>query len=261
MRLATIVPTKYLDRAASGNYFMALAHLVGKDEVYTEFFKSKAMEDNAYVILDNGVIEGDQRGIEEIVRKANLIGASEIILPDVFLNSSATLDSTAAALEYVKFYAPELRVMGVPQGTTLQEWIECAEMMLTMDIDTIGIPKVLTSFAGRDARLTAITMLGNTCTRLLKYTDIHLLGCWDTPIELTMIQAAVNSGAIKEVRGCDSAIAYVYSAAGQIISNGPRPTGPVDFASTQEIGEILETNMRIWRASVDPREKGVASFL
>lgn len=250
MKMATIVPTAYLELTQHGDYFMALAHLVGKDKDYTEFFKRQSAK-GAYVVLDNGVIEGDQQNIESICQKALMIGAQEIILPDIFLDGDATLESSMLALEYVKKNHPTLKTMVVPQGNSIEEWLGCASLMLEWEVDCIGIPKVLTKLGGRDARLLVIATLKEAMPKLLSTVEIHLLGCWENPIECTMIAKAVEQGDIPEIRGCDSAIAYVYSRDKILITQGTRPSGEVKFDAKDISSEcdILPINISIWEQS------------
>lgn len=251
MQVATILPTHYLEIIADRPYHMALAHLVGKDKVYTEFYARMATE-GKYVILDNGVIEtGTPMPIEEIVRRANLIGARELILPDVLDNCDETLDSACDALSYALKHF-EGKIMAVPQGRTLEEWIDCAKTMLEFDINVIGIPKRLVKIAGRDGRLLALHSMG----RLLRGLEIHLLGCWETPIEVTMIEQAARRGDIMPIRGVDSTIAYVYARENMLISQGPRPAGAVDFSAKDANYDALLANINIWEQAANPEKSG-----
>ena len=242
MQVATIVPTAYLNLTEDKEYHMALAHLVGKDKQYTTFFENQAYH-GRFVILDNGVIEtGKPMSIQEIVQKANLIGASELILPDTLDDTEATLDAACEAIPYARQYFKG-KLMGVPQGKTLEEWFECAIMMLSLDIDTIGIPKRLVKIGGRDARLDVLQRLGWS----LRGREVHLLGCWENPIEVAMINKAAVAKQIVPIRGVDSCIPYVYARDNMLISQGPRPSGAVDFsAHDADLGK-LKINMDTWQ--------------
>jgi hypothetical protein len=248
MQAATILPTNHLHLIRSRNYHMCLAQLIGIDQKYTEFYKEQAKKEDSYVIMDNGVIEGDCRPIEEIVKKALMIGADEIILPDVFVNQAETLDKSYRALRYVKDNFP-LKLMAVPQGKTFDEWMDCAIAMIDWDIDCIGIPKVLVKIAGRDGRLAALELLGNK----LRGLDIHLLGCWTTPLEVLFIERAVKDKKIRPVRGVDSAIAYVYTRAGLNITDQDRPdSNPIHFSTEYVTNEeLLIRNINCWEAACE----------
>lgn len=263
MKLATILPTAYLNMTENDDYHMALAHLVGKDMEYTKHFKELNKLTN-YVILDNSVIENAQQTIESVCRKADEIGAQEIILIDKFKDMAGTLDSSFESLTFVRTFFPHLKVMAVPQGETMDQWMECAAEMLDWNIDTLGIPKVLTSIGGRDARLHALQLLKpiiDAHRATGKNIDIHLLGCWESPLELTMIAQAEKQKLIPEVRGCDSAIAYVYSKAGILIGTDARPEGPVDFGGKVDEPLLLTDNITLWHQSVTlKRDKVINLF-
>lgn len=249
MKTATILPPKYLHLIKDEPYHMCLAHLI-KDrnefrlngDEYTFFYQCLTRQKDKYVIMDNGVVEGDQRPIDEIVKKALFVGAHEIILPDVMLDQSATLKESYRALKWVKDNFP-LRIMAVPQGKTLDEWVDCAIAMIDWDIDCIGVPKILTKIGGRDARLEVLSRLGNK----LRGLDIHLLGCWNSALELTMIERAVQDKQIRPVRGVDSALPFIYAKAGVQIDESDRPNVGIHFNETDVDTNLIETNIRLWK--------------
>lgn len=246
MKLATILPTHYLSLAKDDEMHMALAHLIGKDEVYTQFFKDRAAE-GKHVILDNGVVEtGVPVSIEELVSKALMIGASELILPDHFMQGEATIQSAIECIPYVRKTAPDMKIMVVPQGETVEEWLYFAREIIQLDIDTLGIPKVLTKLGGRDARLEVLADLGYS----LRGLSVHLLGCWENPLELKLIAKAVATKQILPVRSCDSAIAYAYAREDMSITSGERPTGAIDFGAKDAPVDKLRHNILIWEDSV-----------
>jgi hypothetical protein len=249
MKAATILPTRYLHIIKDRDYHMALAHLIGKDKEYTDFYTERAKD--GFVMLDNGVIEtGTPMPIATLVRKAGEIGANEIILPDVFKKSDETLEAIYDAMDYVQGHAPWLNVMAVPQGDAWEEWCNCAQAIIAeFPVHTIGIPKVLTQIGGRDARLNAIRQFHENLTEV----DIHLLGCWSNPLELTMIEMEARKNNWTNVRGCDSAIAYVYAREGILISAAPRPTGEIHFDAQDADMDRLLRNIYIWEEACNPR--------
>lgn len=246
MKAATIVPQPYLHLIANEDYYMALAHLIGKAgfESYTEFHKEVGHDPNKFLVLDTGLIEGDPRPIEELVEKAAYLKADEMVLPDVFMDKDETLRESHEALMYVQSVYPTVRMMAVPQGRSLEEWIECAREILTWPVHTIGVPKVLTKLAGRDGRIMALEAIQEH----LGDKEVHMLGCWESPLELKLIENQVRDGKLKPVRGVDSAIAYVYARAGLRISEAERPEGAIDFSAKEADEEILRYNIALWKA-------------
>lgn len=256
MKVATILPQTYLHHVRRDEYHMCLANLIGEPgmEAYTEFYMEQGFSENSYLIMDNGLIEGNPRPIEELIRKAQYLHADEFILPDVFRDKNATLNAIQNAYDHAR--AAGIKMMAVPQGNTLEEWLQCACDIIGnfRDIKVIGIPKVLVNIAGRDGRLFAIKELSERCP-MIKHKEIHLLGCWKTPLEVLLVDKASRSGQIPMVRGVDSAIPYVYARAGIRLDSADRPdSNPIDFKSgIIDNTRLLNKNIKIWKASADSR--------
>lgn len=268
MKVATILPQSYLHICEDEDYLMALAHLINKPgmEAYTAFFKRKGLDENTYLIMDNGVIEGDPRPINELLTKAIEIHANELILPDCFRNSTETLRMVDEATLYLANHSMDItgmNFMAVPQGETLEQWLSCAVLLLDNPaVGCIGVPKVLVDIAGRDARYVAISKLAD---RVGDFggRDIHLLGCWKTPLEVSMIAKGVLQGDLPEVRGVDSIIAYNMARAGIKINCDDRPNqDPIDFADGKIENEVLLAhNILIWKDCVDMRKSKEVYYL
>jgi hypothetical protein len=189
------------------------------------------------------LIEGNARPIEELVDKAEFFNVSEMVLPDIFMDADRTLGETSKALEYVTKHGVDRRFMVIPQGTSLEEWLWCAEQMVKWPVHTIGVPKVLTHLEGAHARLQAVTQLQN----IIGDKEIHLLGCWETPLELKVIENYTRQGKIQPVRGVDSAIAYAYARKGIRISEDERPEGKINFLGNDADEDVLEYNIALWK--------------
>lgn len=245
MKVAHIVPTKLLWVIEGAEYHMCLGHLIGEDFDYTSFYKKEAFN-GAYVIMDNGVYEtGQPLPIEEICKKANMIGASEIILPDYYKDGEKSLEATREAIEYARNNF-QGKLMAVPQGKDLEEWLHNAILTLSLDIDVLGVPKWL-SGEGMRARLKAL----QTLDHLTRGREVHLLGCAENPIESQLIATAGKAGAFPEVRGIDSCIAYKYAEHNMFFEDGPRPEGEMDFNADTCKLECLVENIRHWDRLVD----------
>lgn len=256
MEVATILPQQYLSLIRQEKYHMCLANLIEAPgmETYTEFYMNQGFNRTSYLIMDNGLIEGNPRPIEELIHKAQYLHADEFILPDVFRNSKATLEAIQGAYELGK--SSGIKMMAVPQGNTLDEWLDCASEIIGnfREIKVLGIPKVLVDIAGRDGRLLAIRKLEEK-SPMLRHKEIHLLGCWQTPLELLFIDKAQRSGLIPKVRGVDSAIPYVFARAGVRLDSDDRPdSNPIDFRNgTIQNKALLKRNISIWKKAGDSR--------
>jgi hypothetical protein len=248
MQAATILPQAYLNHTVDDTYHMCLAHLIDEPgfEHYTLFYRQIGHTPGKFLIMDNGVIEGNPRPLNELITKAHLILADELVLPDVYQNKKATLKAVYESLRYMDSMGEEISTMAVPQGDTYQEWIDCAKEMLNWPINTLGIPKVVCKMAGRNGRLLALQELQGEIADA--GVQVHLLGCWESPLEVKVIESAVRSNVIDKVRGVDSAIAYVYAKHGIKICDDARPAGAVDFTACDANEEVLKFNIELWRS-------------
>lgn len=265
MKLASIVPQNFLHMTVEADFHMALAHLIGESgyEEYTAFFQNR--KEGSFCILDNGVIEGNPMPIEIVAEKAISINADEIVLPDAYKDATATIKMVDSAIKYLIEHFGEhnwpFKLMVVPQGDSVDSWLECAKILLEqygMYIDTIGIPKhLIDTTQTRDARLFIISDLAEAID--LEGFEIHLLGCWKTPLEVLTIAKASEQGIIPTVRSCDSAIPYVYARHGLRFSDDDRPdTDPIDFKRGYCNEILLAYNIIAWNCIGDPSaERGV----
>jgi hypothetical protein len=251
MKVANILPQAFLHQAVKDDYHMALAHMVQEPgfQAYTSFFRTQARREGSFVMLDTGLIEGNARPIEELLRKAKYLEAQEMVLNDVFMEKAASLEATYDAMNFVKGHGHgDIRLMGIPQGKNLAEWVEAAKEIVNMDVDTIGIPKVLVKLEGMHGRLEALKAL----TEFIKpEQQVHLLGCWETALELATIQNYVRQGSIVPVRGCDTVLAYAYASNNMRFSDGDRPQGPIDFQATKVDEKLLEYNIMVLESQAE----------
>lgn len=266
MKIATILPQPYICLTQDDDYFMALAHLINKPgmELYTNFFKQKSLDPKNYIIMDNGLIEGAPQPIEAMLYLSKEIGADELILPDVFTNQKETMLAVQDACEHLVLHGyGNLKLMAVPQGKTLEEWVECAAAFVNEPmINCLGIPKVLVNILGRDGRFMAIAELMEKVGSL-HGKELHLLGCWKSDLEITLLAKATQQGLIPEIRGVDSALAYVYARANVKLHDDDRPDStPIDFEQgyVQDL-ELLRHNIALWRDSANiERTKNICRF-
>lgn len=229
MKIAHIVPFANRSVVDSQAYKMFLTHLVLKDSTYAKW----AAQSSGFKILDNSLIElGDALSLQDVLKAAEMIGAKEIILPDVFQKGPETI---AAVKEALQELTPEQKdkysLMAVAQGRYAKEWVECFnELESIPEISTIGIPKVLakTHPAGRPA-----------FEGFWRYSPkkIHLLGLWYSFTELNEYVFP------DKIRSCDTCQAAFLAKYG-LTAESVRPDGhTIDLEdtniSTSDIREIL----------------------
>ena len=181
MELINIYPIKNLEYYEKQNMNMFLTHLVEEDEAY----RNMAKNHKGYKILDNSLIELDEAmSMKDVLNAAELIGADEVVLPDVFKNGSETIKATLNALGEHKEELKKYKTMAVVHGETIDEWIRTFLIFSARpDIDVLGIPKVM------HEQFTAHGIPGRAriLNKVISLTDkeIHLLGLWEHFNELT----------------------------------------------------------------------------
>ena len=214
MELINIFPIGNLGLHYTQDMHMFLTHLVEKYPHYAKL----ARDIDGYKILDNSLIElGGAVDLKRVLKAAEIIGADEIILPDVFQNGPATVDAVNLALSTLNDLYPERRwpykLMAVAQGKDENEWLNCYYSLLeNPDIDVIGIPKVLAKIHPKGRPY----FVDEICE--LKVKPHHLLGVW---YAITEFNEYKN---IKDIRSCDSVLlGYCYKHGMDMY--GVRPDG------------------------------------
>lgn len=245
MQIATILPVKDLEMRRDRDYNMALAHLVDV-KAYREFFRSQS-DDGKFVLMDNGVVEtGVPMPIAELLDRAETIGATEMVLPDMLRNKDETLRLGREAMTAI-FADPrqtKFSLLAVPQGSTKEEWRECVLEMLTWPVKAIGISRFVNAYY--DHRKDA---LADVPELLASNKEIHLLGCAGDPKEMWEIEEAHGHG---RIRGVDSGIASIYAQAGKKMSGRTKkPDNELDFLTDDTSGdELLKYNVEWWEKRV-----------
>jgi hypothetical protein len=257
MRVATIVPEKFLQLTVNEKFFMALAHLIDGENAYSHFFRQRS-EEGAFILMDNGAAEHAQLDtIEDILEVAARINPTEVVLPDVLMSKDGTLEKTQTALKWLKDNdrIGDYLWMAVPQGRDLIHWQYCLRNLLDIDkddlnINSIGISKFLTLQLGVDAREKALNVAMDLLHEYDRYDiDIHLLGCGYDPLEV----ATLNKKFAGRIRSVDSAIPYVYAQKGlEMRSDIDRPQFEIEFLGEHEIDlDLLAHNIDQWRGLAD----------
>lgn len=192
MKVAVIPPIGSLELVAHMDYHMCLAHLVlEEDPDYLSFYRSQIAR-GAFVIMDNGAAEKQALTISELAHAVELLGPTETVLPDVLRDGTATIQRATEALENAEFQAAlakgSTRLMAVPHGHNVTQWITCAVRLLAIpQVSTIGISKfevdVLPEIAteGRAALAKLLRIYGPQRPYL-----IHYLGMHGSPVEVSL---------------------------------------------------------------------------
>lgn len=202
MRVAIIAPIANLDLCMASNYHMALAHLVLQSKEYATFYRARSKA-GAFVLMDNGVVEGEPLPLVKVIEAAKRIDASEIVLPDTIRDCDRTWQQvdnayqTGAFQDFIK--DTYTSVMVVPHGERMAAWMACLQHLAEYPIDTIGLSK----FEIHDARaaIQGRAAMVPHVKRVIPEAKIHFLGISGSPIEISFPTS--------EVRGVDSCIPTV----------------------------------------------------
>lgn len=132
MRTAIISPIPELKTFGFGDFHLLLNHLLSNRE-YKDHYRAQSRS-GAYLVLDNSAHEF-QAGTDvlQLLTNAREIGAHEVVIPDVLFDGRATLDRSGKALDSIVedseirslFEEVQPRVMLVPQGKNIEDWITC----------------------------------------------------------------------------------------------------------------------------------------
>lgn len=150
--VAVIASTPYLRRlSVAGTIDMALTHRVLAQPAYAEYFQARTRA-GVSVVLDNSAYElqdttGAGMAAGPVLRAAELTGAQIVVCQDVLFDGPATLRTTQRFLHDARFRDTTgtvgLRFIGVPQGRTRAEWLDCYHRLVAMPgIDMIGLSKL-----------------------------------------------------------------------------------------------------------------------
>lgn len=251
LRIATIVPTLYLTMVEHENYQLALAHLLHEPS-YRNWFKqdpNKSLDDQRYVIMDNGVVEtGEPYNAMSILNAAMKIFPDEIVLPDWSRDAKKTREVSEDAHKFIVEDYGGTRVpkfMFVPHGETPGEWRESVLWALDQPYETIGISRLLVPrvFSHRAEALRLVPEL------IESKKQIHLLGCPNNPWEAYEIDQEFRY----RIRGTDSGIAAIYTQAGMYMRNGQdKPHVELNFHDKLNKA-LLAANIDEWVSRVTGR--------
>lgn len=166
------------------------------------------------MFMDNSLMElGAAADVDKVIEAANMVGASEIVLPDVFTNREATqkiLDQTFERIlsgdcNVSNGISTVNKFMVVPQGESLGEWFECYEYLMTRwgkHFHSIGIPKVTHTFKTQNFRFGRVQLASilESSGMVSSTHEYHALGCWDNPFEIESLSK------FRWIRGIDTVL-------------------------------------------------------
>ena len=234
-----------LEAGVLGGYHLLIATEVAKDpETWREFWLTASDPEPVFIILDNGLIETGASADFGLIRDAcDAVEPSCVVLPDVLGNFNSTLKASSQAL--AKFRTLDIPLMGVVQGTTVEEVAALIKFYLAADVDFISIPRVMVEHFGTRRWLVERARWTGT--------PIHLLG-WSENIKDDL-----QCTAMEGVMGIDSAVPIW-----AVLPDGPPPTNadfgkrPATYWESDVDGKGLDlilTNIRWTRKWIEQYAK------
>jgi len=237
MRVAHIVPHRWEGLFTQGDYGMALAHWVLKDDNYARMLRKVQ---GRYVILDNGVFEREQLAPSQLREASIKIRADEVVLPDTRGNPKDTLEKSAKYLQGTS----TKRVMFVPQATSIEEWFQCLNAWTGAWIKNSWSEKFTLAIGVSAPRVSLedMTPLPQTRTVILQGLTncdypLHLLGI-SSPATFahSELPAAHQAG----VRGVDTSLAFALGVNGVLLT----PSAKKIHLGDPSKYETLNTNQK-----------------
>ena len=205
MQIANIYPIANQAMYKNERYVMILAHLVKKG-----LYKPESFNANQYIIMDNGLFEGEQvsTNLEDLIKLVEKSGipVNEIIVPDVVNDAVRTKKLFKENLETVKKYGRRYKFMFVAQSRTYQE-LRNNILFINQYADhnlnlSVGISKL--------SPLDRADIKARKCYEHCKF-PIHILGIKDSFDELQRLKN------VPQIRGCDtSQLAFIAKNEGRV---------------------------------------------
>lgn len=186
------VPLQFLNQSRSFNDFdYALVHLFDQYPQYKSFYK-ESIKMGRRVLLDNSAFELGESVCEDILIKGmEDIRPTYVIAPDRVGDFEETCKRTAKFMQRIKGFPVE--VIGVLQGKTKDEYLDCYKIHVNSGIKHIAIPFDVGCYPNLKSQVKtkALYYAYSRCSLLFdlhiegvvkRELRHHLLGCGD-PLE------------------------------------------------------------------------------
>lgn len=238
-KFAPVAPTNILmelkERKCLPDTHLLLAHdVAAKPNEYRKIFVEGNTSQRYNIIMDNSVIELGKAVDLPMIREAcRVVGPTTVVLPDVLLDTSGTIESCLEALGTWPQALPHEKFLFVPQGKTFPDFVRCAEQFADhQDINYWGIPRNVVKYFGSRVDSVEVAHILNP-----KRT-IHMLGFSDDVFDDMMVARS------RMVTSIDSAVPLRLASNGQKMSMhidaGPRG----DWWDTAKYTPLMADNIK-----------------
>lgn len=265
-RFAPVVPLAVADALWDmnllGNYHLLLAHdVLAHPGLYKSLYSTllRATDfgeaGSSVVIMDNSVVElGNAMTFHEVLNAARIVDADYIVAADSFLESRLTIErgiqfaDQANAAHHDEFGGVAVpSLMGVVQGRTIKECMDCAEAYADHHMfESIGIPRCLVPVLGSRTRLT-LKLYERYADR---FEHWHLLGLSEDLLD------DVCTARLPMIHGIDSAAPIRGAMNGVVFDINGSDFGPRgDFWQASNLQawnaeEQIRTNLELIRGQI-----------
>ncbi len=194
---------------ALGDYLLLIAPDILK---HPDKYRSLAVTNPAFVIMDNGTIElGTPLPVLRLLEAADIVQADCIVLPDELRSFPNTMKLVESQLE--DLHAGGYDLMKVPQGEDIQEIVKCIDWLCdtlgTGGNDYWGIPRWFASELGSRIPIIQYINMRND------NPQIHLLGM------STNLKDDLRCTLLPGIMGIDSANPIILGLQGNRMSTDP----------------------------------------
>jgi len=134
MKISHELPLSLIQYAYEWNdYDYCLPHLLDKSQQYNLFFQ-KSKKDKRFIIMDNGLFEGVEHTVDDLLSKIELLHPNIFIVPDAWNDSITTIRS---AKHWMINYSKQLKeldveLMAVCQGRDMGELISTYQTLVDL---------------------------------------------------------------------------------------------------------------------------------
>lgn len=248
MKLALIPPVAYLSNARLRDYHLVLPQVALEYPKYMDFYKK--LGSKKYMILDNGAAElGSPLPWNKIVQVGEVIGAHELVLPDVYMDNAGTKKAVQAWEDYDYHHDYPLsraeggrfNYMAVVTGEDFQE---CMKLVTWYEnkkyITALGLPRHLVTTINATARATLAEMVNKLYPNRF---ELHMLGT-----NSHYMREVQLLGQLPYVRGIDTSAPFNYAYDGYRVDATREINRPKDYFDIRENvidQQLIDTNITI----------------
>lgn len=140
MKIAFISGINYPEFTEQGEIAFTLCDWIIKDKKYMKYYKNSTL----YKITDNMAAEnGISSPVDTVLQAARDVNSNEIWASDKLYDKDETIRLTTEFIKHLtKKDKKRFKIVGLAQGRTIQEWLECYKWMVdNPNINVIGISK------------------------------------------------------------------------------------------------------------------------